>query len=300
MASELRQVMRELRAEVASHSDVRVEPPHVYMWLYWSERNVSGRGVATCHPRDTFNPDTGETIAYGRAVKDAAKKLLARTWSHPQPQVIGNIEQDAFHRAMEGALARCWRPVAPTEQGDEEEERGPWYKCGYCEKFEQSQRDKSAGLCHGNVPYVAYSDNPACGGGFRLREEEPPEDAGDVVTGTLETFAEAPGLHERVEALDLHLGRLDTETRAWTEGFYEQYTELRGKVTDLEAKVACLPTLASLVENIHRDALPAIYRWRSALERKVGDLDTEGVTLRGRLLQIECWRERSEQDLDSV
>ena len=35
MASRLRQVMRELRAEVASHSDVWVDPPHVYVWLYW-------------------------------------------------------------------------------------------------------------------------------------------------------------------------------------------------------------------------------------------------------------------------
>jgi hypothetical protein len=76
MASELRKVMRELREDVPTHYSVRVEPPHVHVCAFWTGYNVSGNGVATCHPRDTFDSDTGETIAYGRAIKDAAQRLL--------------------------------------------------------------------------------------------------------------------------------------------------------------------------------------------------------------------------------
>jgi hypothetical protein len=48
----------------------------VHAWLYWGDRILSGVGVAICHPRDTFDVDVGKPIAYGRAVKDAAQRLL--------------------------------------------------------------------------------------------------------------------------------------------------------------------------------------------------------------------------------
>ena len=194
--TELRETMRELRASQPTRADITVDPPRVWVRLTWDDLgSLVGWGAAYCHPNDTFERALGIEIAYGRAIKDAAQTLLEMT---RKPE---------------------W---APSEQGGEE--MGPGYLCFQCEHYEQSRRNPELGLCHEACVFLQYPHMPACGA-FRLREEEPPDG------GVLETFTEAPGLEERVQAL--------------------------------ETEVA---SVGSLVQNMHLDALPAVYRRLSALE----------------------------------
>lgn len=87
--------------------------------------------------------------------------------------------------------------------------------CFQCEAYEQSMRNEVIGICHEGNPYLVRGGRPGCKT-FRLRVEKPPEDAGEVATGTLETFTEAPGLEDRVEALESKVDGLEEETRMLT------------------------------------------------------------------------------------
>lgn len=195
--NELRRTMRDLRVSQPIRSEITVKPPMVAARLVWDDLGgLDGLGVAFCHPRDTFDRGIGIEIAYGRAVKDAAQTLLEMT---------GEPE---------------W---APSEDGGEE--MGPGYLCFQCEHYEQSRRNPELGLCHEACVFLQYPHMPACGA-FRLREEEPPEDAGDG-----DGDGGGPGLEQRVQAL--------------------------------ETEVA---SVGSLVQNMHLDALPAVYRRLSSLE----------------------------------
>jgi len=205
--TELRETMRELRVSQPTRADITVDPPRVWVRLAWEDLgSLVGWGAAYCHPNDTFDRALGIEIAHGRAVKDAAQTLL------------------------EMAREPEW---TPSEQGGEE--MGPGYKCFQCEHFEPSRRNPELGLCHEACVFLQYPHMPACGA-FRLREEEPPEDAGDGAGD-----GGAPGLEERVQALV-------------------------SKVMDLTDKVDAMDTLASLVQNMHLDALPAVYRRLGTLE----------------------------------
>ena len=140
----------------------------------------------------------------------------------------------------------------------------PGYLCWQCEHYEASHRQPELGLCHEDCVFLQYPHMAACGA-FRLREDEPPDG------GVLETFTEAPSLSEAL-ALAERVGALERD----------------------------LAKLSSLVQNIYLSALPAVYRRLGILEARERRLDKEGVTLRERLVQLECWRERSEQDQDSA
>ena len=104
MASELREIMRELRVTQPSRSVVRVAPPTVRARLFWDDLGrLGGTGEAHCHPRDTFDREIGIEIAYGRAVKDAAQRLLDDFVGEPPPagtKTLGDYipcdEQEAF------------------------------------------------------------------------------------------------------------------------------------------------------------------------------------------------------------
>ena len=249
--------------------------------------------MATRHPRDTFDSFTGETIAYGRAVKDAAKKLLARTWSLGRAAATGHVDWDKLRKIWADSWASAeQRILEPTEPGAEE--MAPGYLCWQCEHYEASHRQPELGLCHEDCVFLQYPHMAACGA-FRLRAEEPqvepqeesqePQEEQEECENTLfgfpirfaaeqvapATFAEAPSLSEAL-ALAERVGALERD----------------------------LAKLSSLVQNIYLSALPAVYRRLGILEARERRLDKEGVTLRERLVQLECWRERSEQDQDSA
>lgn len=226
---ELLKVMRELRAEQPSHSEFKVNRPHVYMSLYWSERGVAGWGTATCHPRDVWNVTVGLAWAYDRAIENAARQLLERA---------------------------CRPEWAPSEQGGEN--MAVWYKCWQCAEYEPSRRLAGWGICHDGSAALQPGHTVACAR-FRLREEEPPEDAGDDDGG-----GKALGLEERVQALEAKVASLETDNRRLTK-----------RVGKLEA-----------LERLD--------------EKRLTRLEQGSVTLRERLVKLECERARSEQDLASL
>ena len=102
--SELREIMRVLRNDSPSKVDVNASPPEVRVRLVWADlAHLEGEGVAKCHPRDTFDLNLGVTIAYGRAIKDAAQRLLDDFGGDRSPAVTKTLgdyipcdEQEAF------------------------------------------------------------------------------------------------------------------------------------------------------------------------------------------------------------
>jgi len=74
--SELREIMRDLRNDWPSKVHVNASPPEVRVRLVWADLGyLEGEGIAKCHPSDTFDLNLGVTIAFGRAIKDAARRL---------------------------------------------------------------------------------------------------------------------------------------------------------------------------------------------------------------------------------
>ena len=251
MASELRETMRELRAQVPENIEVKRWPPHVTVRLEWRGDGTSacGEGTATCHPRDAFNLDRGVTIAYGRAVKDAARKLLERTWPHPHPQALSPVAAALAREMLESA---CRPERAPNERGGDP--MAVWYKCWQCAEYEPSRRLAGWGICHDGCASLQPGQTVACAR-FRLHEEEPPE----------ESYV--------VEADDEHVWRMPAGPSHV--GIPLEDAELRRRVEALEEKFADLdvPQLASLVHNMHLDALPAIYRRMGTLEEGAAEAE---------------------------
>lgn len=252
--SELREMMRELQVSQPTRVYFSVQKPNVWARLVWDDLGgLDGLGGAHCHPNDTFDRPLGIEIAYGRAVKDAAQKLLEMT------------------RGPEWA-----------ESEDGGEEMGLGYLCFQCEAYEQSRRNETVGICHEGNPYLVRGGRPGCPA-FRLYEGEPPEDAGEVVSGTLETFAEAPGLEDRVEALESKVADLDTEARAWIEGLQEECTELRSQATDLTVKVDGLERETRMLTK-RVGKLEALERLD---EKRLTRLEQESDAARGRIERLE-------------
>jgi hypothetical protein len=87
MASELRRTMRDLRVSQPTRADITVDPPRVGARLVWEDMgSLVGEGAAWCHPNDTFDRGLGIEIAYGRAIKDAAQRLLDECVDETSPR----------------------------------------------------------------------------------------------------------------------------------------------------------------------------------------------------------------------
>ena len=102
--SELREIMRDLRNDWPSKVHVNASPPEVRVRLVWTDLgHLEGDGIAKCHPSDTFDLNLGVTIAFGRAIKDAAQRLQDDFVGEPSPAVTKTLgdyipcdEQEAF------------------------------------------------------------------------------------------------------------------------------------------------------------------------------------------------------------